>query len=107
MKRAVVLAFAASLIGQEPRFDARSRLVLVPVTVTDLQGRSIDGLEVSDFLLFDNGQSQKATVDTIDTGVAPVALVIATFRRKIRLLGFRVFLGDSSVTGEAMRIRGD
>jgi VWFA-related protein len=77
VRLAVVLAFAASLSAQEPRFDVRSRLVLVPVTVTDLKGRSIDGLEASDFLLFDNGQPQRVTVDTIDTGVAPVALVVA------------------------------
>jgi len=55
-----------------------SRLVLVPVTVNGHQRPiDIDGLEASDFSLFDNGQPQKATVDTMDTGVAPVALVIA------------------------------
>jgi VWFA-related protein len=81
MRRAVLLALAASLAAclgaQEPRFDVRSRLVLVSVTVTDLKGRSIDGLEASDFQLFDNGRPQKATVDTFDTGVAPIALVVA------------------------------
>src|ERR1700676_3248220 len=77
MRLALVPAFAAFLAAQEPRFDVRSRLVLVPVTVTDLKGRSIDGLESSDFLLFDNRHPQKVTVDTIDTGVAPIALVIA------------------------------
>jgi VWFA-related protein len=77
MRRAVVLAFAVSLAAQDSRFDVRSRLVIVPVAVTDLKGRSIDGLEAADFLLFDNGLPQRATVDTIDTGVAPVALVIA------------------------------
>jgi VWFA-related protein len=81
----MVLAFAVSLAAplaaplaaQESRFDVRSRLVLVPVTVTDLKGRPIDGLEASDFLLFDNGLPQRTTVDTFDTGVAPIALVIA------------------------------
>ena len=77
MRRAVVLAFAASLAAQEPHFDVRSRLVLVPATVTDLQGRSVDGLAASDFLLFDNGQPRKAAVDTVDTGVAPIALIVA------------------------------
>jgi VWFA-related protein len=72
-----LLAFAASLAAQQPRFDVRSRLVIVPVTVTDLKGRSIAGLEALDFLLFDNGRPRKATFDTIDTGVAPIALVIA------------------------------
>lgn len=81
MRRVVLFALAASiaahLAAQEPRFDVRSRLVLVPVTVTDLKGRSVDGLEAADFQLFDNGRLQKATVDTFDTGVAPIALVIA------------------------------
>jgi VWFA-related protein len=77
MRRAVVLAFAASLAAQDSRFEVRSRLVPVPVTVTDLKGRSIDGLEASDFLVFDNGRPQEAVVDTIDTGVAPIALLIA------------------------------
>jgi VWFA-related protein len=77
MIRAVVLAFAATLAAQQTRFDVRSRLVLVPVTVTDSKGRSASGLEAADFLVFDNGRPQKATVDTIDTGVAPIALVIA------------------------------
>jgi VWFA-related protein len=81
MIRVVLLAFEASLVAsigaQEPRFYVRSRLVLVPVTVTDLKGRSVDGLQASDFQLFDNGRQRKATVDTFDTGVAPIALVIA------------------------------
>jgi len=77
MRSVAVLAFAVSLAAQDSHFDVRSRLVLVPATVTDLKGRPIDGLEASDFLLFDNGRPQKAAVDTIDTGVAPVALVIA------------------------------
>jgi VWFA-related protein len=81
MRRVVLLvlaaSFAAYLTAQETRFDVRSRLVLVPVTVTDLKGRSIDGLEASDFQLFDNGRMQPAAVDTFDTGVAPIALVVA------------------------------
>jgi VWFA-related protein len=77
MRCAVALALVACLEAQEPSFNVRSRLVLVPVTVTDLKGRSIDGLEASDFVLSDNGRPQNVTVDTIDTGVAPVALVVA------------------------------
>ena len=78
MTRALVV-FAAGRFppAQDSRFDVRSRLVVVPVSVTDLKGRSIDGLEASDFLLFDNGRAQKVTVDTIDTGVAPIALIVA------------------------------
>ena len=38
MRPALILAFAVSLAAQDPRFDVRSRLVLVPATVTDAKG---------------------------------------------------------------------
>jgi VWFA-related protein len=78
MTRAIaVFAAALSLGAQDSRFDVRSRLVVVPVSVVDLKGSSVDGLEASDFRLFDNGSRQTVTVDTIDTGVAPIALIVA------------------------------
>jgi VWFA-related protein len=78
MKRAFLLPLVlVSLAAQDSRFEARSRLVQVPVTVTDAKGHTVDGLETSDFLLFDNGRAQKAIVDTLATGVAPISLVIA------------------------------
>ena len=77
IRRAAILVFVASLAAQDTRFDVRSRLVLVPVNVKDGKDRSIIGLEAPDFLLFDNGRPQKVIVDSIDTGVAPIALVIA------------------------------
>jgi len=77
MKCLVSLVLAAALTAQEPRFGAQSRLVLVPTTVTDARGRTIDGLETTDFMVLDNGKPQKLTVDTIGTGVAPIALVVA------------------------------
>ncbi len=77
MRGAILLACAASLASQESHFDIRSRLVLVPVTVTDVKDRFVAGLESPDFLVFDDGRPQQAIVDTIDTGVAPIALVIA------------------------------
>jgi VWFA-related protein len=77
MRCAVILAFVLPLAAQDSRFNVRSRLVLVPVTVSDSKGHSIDGLQASDFLLLDNRRERKVTVDTIATGVAPIALVIA------------------------------
>src|SRR3954454_6043982 len=78
MIRALALfAIALSLTAQDSRFDVRSRLVVVPVSVTDAKGRSVDGLEAADFMVYDNGRLQKVAVDTLDTGVAPIALVIA------------------------------
>lgn len=64
MRLAVIFSLAISLAAQDPEFNVESRLVLVPVTVTDTKGRSIDGLEASDFLIYDNGVRQRAVVDT-------------------------------------------
>ena len=77
MHRVLMLAFAFSLAAQDSRFETRSRLVLVPVNVTDTRGHSINALGAEDFLLFDDGRRRQPIVDTIDTGVAPVALIVA------------------------------
>jgi VWFA-related protein len=73
----VMSSIAGTLFAQEARFDARANLVLVPVTVTDKKGNFVDGLEATEFRLLDNGRPQKLVSDTIGTGIAPVALVIA------------------------------
>lgn len=57
---------------------ANVHLVLVPVTVTDAKGKFIDGLSAADFVLYDDGVLQRQLqVDSSDTVLAPVALVIA------------------------------
>jgi VWFA-related protein len=71
------LAVAVCVSAQDPRFGVQSRLVLVPATVTGANGRAVDGLETNDFVVLDNGRPQKAAVDTIGTGVAPIALIVA------------------------------
>jgi VWFA-related protein len=105
MRCAVIVAFVLPLAAQDSRFDVGSRLVLVPVTVADTNGRSVDGLEAADFLLLDNRQARKVTVDTIATGVAPIALVIAVqssgistaVLEKVRKIGSMI---QPLVTGE-------
>jgi VWFA-related protein len=77
MRPAALLAIAICAHAQQPRFDVQSRMVLVPTTVTDARGKTVDGLDAPDFVVLDNGKPQSAIVDTIDTGVAPIALVIA------------------------------
>jgi VWFA-related protein len=72
--RCILLLFGSTLLAQ---FGVDSRLVIVPVTVTDKKGRPIDGLEARDFRIYDNGRPLAAAVDTIGTGVAPIALLIA------------------------------
>jgi VWFA-related protein len=77
MRYALSLALSSYLAAQEPPFRVQSRVVLVPVTVTDSKGRFIEGLSSSDFALMDDGRPQKVIVDSFATGVAPIALVIA------------------------------
>ncbi|MGH9672955.1 MAG: VWA domain-containing protein [Bryobacteraceae bacterium] len=77
MKCAVALVMTVLLAGQERRFQVQARLVQVPVTVTDSRGRTVDGLEAADFIILDNGRSQKGIVDVLNTGVAPIALIAA------------------------------
>jgi VWFA-related protein len=77
MRCLLSLVVAAALAGQDSRFGVQSRLVLVPVNVTDPKGRTIDGLDTKDFVVLDEGRPQKVTVDTIATGVAPIALIVA------------------------------
>jgi len=57
---------------------ANVHLVLVPVTVTDAKGKIVNGLTAEDFVLYDDGIPQRQLqVDSSDTVLAPVALVIA------------------------------
>ena len=51
-------------------------LVLAPVTVTDKNGNSIDGLTAADFRLTDDGSARKLRLDTSDTVVAPVSVAV-------------------------------
>ena len=63
---------------QDETIRTSVHLVLVPVTVTDAKGKTIDGLSASDFVLYDDGVPQRQfQVDTSDTVVAPVAMVVA------------------------------
>ena len=60
MRCALLLGLSTLLIAQQSRFEVRSPLVVVPVSVTDGKGRFVSDLEASDFLVFDNGRAQKA-----------------------------------------------
>ena len=72
-------ALLVPLLAQEPdnsTIRANVPLVLAPVTVTDKKGNFIDGLSVDDFRLTDDGVPQKIRMDTSDTVLAPVSLMV-------------------------------
>ncbi len=75
----VSIFLASALSAQEPEaptIQANTSLVLAPVTVTDQHGKLIDGLTVDDFRLTDEGVAQKLRLDTSDTVLAPVSMVV-------------------------------
>jgi VWFA-related protein len=99
MRRLLVTAMSVlCLQAQTPQYSVGSRLVLVPVTVTDARGHTITGLEPSDFIVLDRDRPRKISVDFADTGVAPIALAVvvqssgisAAALEKIRKIGSMV-----------------
>jgi VWFA-related protein len=82
LRSLLVLAAAAlvfPLLAQEPgnsTIRANVPLVLAPTTVTDKKGKFIAGLSVDDFRLIDQGVPQKIRMDTSDTVLAPVSLMV-------------------------------
>jgi VWFA-related protein len=54
-------------------FRATVNVVVAPATVTDSDGRFVDGLKPSDFRLFDNGRLQDIKVDV---SYVPISLVV-------------------------------
>jgi VWFA-related protein len=77
MPRLSLLVLPILLCGQDTSFNVQTQLVIVPTTVTDTKERSIDDLDVASFVVLDNGRKRQITVDTLATGVAPIALVVA------------------------------
>lgn len=72
----VMCALTVALLAQDQSLKTNVHLVLVPTTVTDKKGNLIDGLLEDDFVVTDDGVRQKVHMDTSDTVLAPVSLVV-------------------------------
>lgn len=70
-------ALLGLLPAQNAPFRVQTKVVQVPVRVTDKEGRNIDGLRAKDFDVRDDGVRQEITADDFFTGLAPISLVIA------------------------------
>jgi len=72
--RLLLLLSAACVFAQGPVIRTTVPLVLVPTTVTDRHGKTVDGLNESDFEVLDNGTPVK---HRLEVSTQPIALVVA------------------------------
>jgi len=71
--RLLVLLLITTLVA-EAQFRTNVPLVVAPLTVTDAQGRSVDGLSAENLRVLDNGVPQAFELTTIGE---PIAVVVA------------------------------
>jgi len=89
LRRMILLATVGTigwlgvLAAQDEPFQAQSKVVQVPVTVTGKDGRVVDGLTAQDFNLLDNGVRQEVSLDDVSPDLAPVSLAIVIQTSKI------------------------
>ena len=62
--------------GITPRFHVNSQMVWVPVTVTDRNGKTVEGLRAEDFSVFDNGLVQKLGFFGSDDAPCSIGIVL-------------------------------
>lgn len=76
-RAAALLLLSLAVLAQQQTFRVQSKVVQVPVIVTDKQGRNIDGLRARDFTVLDNGIPQPVTLDDFAAGLPAISLVVA------------------------------
>jgi len=77
MGRLAIIFFTGTLLAQDDTLRVQTRLVIVPVVVSNSSGRPLSELSPERFELLDNGVPQPFSMETFGTGVAPIALMVA------------------------------
>jgi VWFA-related protein len=110
-----LLAMSDLSAGQDTTIRTTVPLVIVPASVADSHGRSIDGLSAEDFVLLDDGVRRKIRVDASDQVIAPLRVVVAigasdvaqSALLKIRKVGIMIPEAVVGANGEAAVIQYD
>jgi VWFA-related protein len=63
--------------AQKPAFRAQTNVVQIPVSVTEKNGRDVEGLTAPDFAVTDDGKPRDISLDEFGPGAAPISLVVA------------------------------
>lgn len=98
----LLASFGEKVVAQDATIRTTVPLVVLPTTVTDRRGHTIEGLPASSFVLRDNGVLKPVNVDTIDSGLAPIALVVLIQTSDISLSALTKIRQVGSVVSQAV-----
>ncbi len=109
------LLFAMWIPSQETTIRTTVPLVTIPVSVTDKNGTSINGIAATDFVLLDNGKRRQVNVDVLEAGLSPISLVAVVQTSnmslaavaKIKKIGSMIPLAVVGANGEAALVTYD
>jgi len=73
---ALILFLAAHAAAQDVTIRTHVPLVIAPTTVTDRNGSYVDGLNVADFTVLEDGKPRRFEMDTSDIAMTPLSVVI-------------------------------
>ncbi len=76
MKGGLLLLLTAAVWAQEPSFKTRAREVVVPVSVMTRAGKPVEGLQESDFQVFNDGKPQPARMVSGSSPLPIYALIV-------------------------------
>ena len=105
-----VVAGQNVITPRAPTFRASSDLVIIPVSVTDRQGRAVSGLGAADFVVADNGVPQQVLSVSQWDGPASIGVVFdasGSMKKNIRAAeaGVRMLIDDTTLGDERFLIR--
>jgi len=71
----MLLPIAISVLSQETTIRTTVPLLTIPVSVTDANGKPVERISATDFVLLDNGLPRPVNVDVLESGISPISFV--------------------------------